>query len=65
MYVVARITPNRVTALMWKEVFETGGVPALIWPDRRERHLADAARYVVLVPVGKEHVAEEALRNAG
>jgi hypothetical protein len=63
VYIVARLTPNRTTAVMWKELFEAGGVPTLIFPDRREKHLGEAARYVVLVPLGKDHVVEEALRN--
>ncbi len=48
---------------MWRELFEAGGVPAMAWPDPRDRALGEAARYVVLVPLGKDHVAEEALRN--
>jgi hypothetical protein len=48
---------------MWRELIEAGGTPAMIWADRRERQLGEAARYVVLVPLGKDHVAEEALRN--
>lgn len=63
MYIVARITPNKKTAQMWRELFEAGGVPAMAWPHPQERHLGEAARYVVLVPLGKDHVAEEALRN--
>ncbi|GIW08048.1 MAG: hypothetical protein KatS3mg060_2853 [Dehalococcoidia bacterium] len=63
MYIVARITPNKKTAQMWRELFEAGGVPAMTWPHPQERRRGEAARYVVLVPLGKDHVVEEALRN--
>jgi hypothetical protein len=64
MYIVMRTTPNKVTAQMWKDLIEAGGVPSMIWPDRRHRELGEAAPYVVLVPLGKDHVVEEALRNS-
>ncbi|MCS6802768.1 MAG: hypothetical protein RMM58_00430 [Chloroflexota bacterium] len=63
MYIVARIVPNKKMAQMWRELFEAGGVPAMAWPHPQERQRGEAARYVVLVPLGKDHVAEEALRN--
>jgi hypothetical protein len=63
VYIVARITPNKKTAQMWRELIEAGGVPAMAWPLPHERQRGEAARYAVLVPLGKDHVAEEALRN--
>ncbi|MCL6650226.1 MAG: hypothetical protein K6U89_18095 [Chloroflexi bacterium] len=63
MFIVARFSSTKKTAQMWRELFEAGGVPAIAWPDRRQKHLGEVARYVVLVPLGKDHVAEEALRN--
>ncbi len=63
MFILARTTPNKITAEMWKELIQAGGVPTLTFADRRASHLGEAARHVVLVPLGKDHVAEEAFRN--
>ena len=64
MYLLARTTPNRVIANMWKDLIEAGGVPSLMFADRRESHLGESGRFVVLVPHGKDHVVEESLRSS-
>jgi len=50
-------------AEMWKELFEGEGLPCRILPDGDVRSWSELAPFVVYVPKGREHVAEEILRK--
>jgi len=55
--------PNLMMAEMWKELFEGEGLPCRILPDGDVRSWSELAPFVVYVPKGREHVAEEILRK--
>ena len=50
-------------AEMWKEVLEGEGLPARILPEGDILDWAERGPFNILVPKGKEHVAEEILRK--
>ncbi|MBF8299252.1 MAG: hypothetical protein HW397_301 [Dehalococcoidia bacterium] len=55
--------PNLVIAQMWKELFEAEGLPACILPEGEIRTWSETSRFVVYVPRGREHIAQEILRK--
>lgn len=55
--------PNLVMAEMWKQLFEAEGLPARILPEGEIRTWSESCRFVVYVPRGREHVAQEILRK--
>ena len=55
--------PNLMMAEMWKQLFEAEGLPTRILPEGEIRTWSETARFVVYVPRGREHVAEEILRK--
>lgn len=63
MWVEFKKAPNLMMAEMWKEVLEGEGLPARILPEGDILDWAERAPFNVLVPKGKEHVAEEILRK--
>ena len=54
---------NLITAEMWKEVFEGEGLPTRILPDGDILDWAEQTPFRIMVPRGREHVAEEILRK--
>ena len=54
---------NLMTAEMWKEVLEGEGLPTRILPDGDILDWADRTPFRIMVPKGREHVAEEILRK--
>ena len=52
-----------MTAEMWKEVFESEGLPTLILPEGDITLWGEQVPFVVYVPKGREHVAEEIMRK--
>ena len=52
-----------MTAEMWKEVLEGEGLPTRILPDGDIIDWADRPPFRIMVPKGREHVAEEILRK--
>ncbi len=58
-----KTAPNLLKAEMWKELFEAEGLPARILPEGEIRTWSETARFVVYVPRGREHVAQEILRK--
>jgi hypothetical protein len=50
-------------AEMWKEVLEGEGLPAHILPEGGILDWGERVPFVVYVPKGREHVAEEILRK--
>lgn len=56
-------TSNLMAAQMWKDVLEGDGLPAKIIPEGDIMSWGERARFRVLVPKGREHVADEILRK--
>ena len=63
MYVDYRKAPNLTTAEMWKNVLEGDGLPTKILPIGDIRAWGERVPYLVMVPRGREHVADEILRK--
>ncbi|MCE2403653.1 MAG: hypothetical protein J4F43_00655 [Dehalococcoidia bacterium] len=57
-----RVT-SLITAEMWKEVFEGEGLPVRILNDGDILDWSERATFRIMVPRGREHVAEEILRK--
>ena len=58
-----KTAPNLTIAQMWKDLFDAEGLPARILPEEEIRTWSETSRFVVYVPRGREHVAEEILRK--
>ena len=54
---------NLMTAEMWKDVLEGEGLPTRILPEGDILDWADRTPFRIMVPKGREHVAEEILRK--
>ena len=63
MWVEIKKVPNLMTAEMWKEVFEGEGLPTRILPEGDILDWGERVPFRVMVPRGREHVAEEILRK--
>ena len=55
--------PNLLLAEMWKELFEAEGLPSRILPDGDIRSWSETSKFIVYVPRGREHVADEIMRK--
>ena len=58
-----RKVPNLMVAEMWKEALEAEGLPTKIIPDGDILTWGERVPFRVLVPRGREHVADEILRK--
>lgn len=58
-----RKAANLLMAEMWRELFEAEGLPARILPEGDIRSWSESSRFIVYVPRGREHVADEILRK--
>jgi hypothetical protein len=54
---------NLMSAQMWKDVLEGDGLPTMILPDGDIMTWSERSTFRVLVPKGREHVADEILRK--
>ena len=63
MWVDYRKAPNLMIADMWKDVLEGDGLPAKILPEGDIMTWGERVVFRVLVPKGREHVADEILRK--
>lgn len=63
MWVEIKKAPNLITAEMWKEVFEGEGLPTRILPEGDILAWGERVPFRIMVPRGREHVAEEILRK--
>ena len=54
---------NLMSAQMWKDVLEGDGLPTKILPDGDIMTWSERSAFRVLVPKGREHVADEILRK--
>lgn len=55
--------PNLTVAEMWKEVIEAEGLPVRLLPEGDILDWQEKVAFRVMVPRGREHVAEEILRK--
>ncbi len=63
MWVEIKTAPNLMLAEMWKEFFESNGVPAQMLPITNEAPTRELVTYRVLVPADKKHIIDEILRT--
>ena len=63
MWVDYRKAPNLMVAQMWRDVLEGDGLPAKIVPEGDILTWSERGPFRVLVPRGREHVADEILRK--
>jgi len=63
MWIEYKKVPNLVTAEMWKDAFEAEGLPTKILPEGNIMDWSERIPFVVYVPKGREHVADEILRK--
>ena len=63
MWVDYRKAPNLMIAEMWKDVLEGEGLPTKIVPEGDILTWGERVAFRVLVPRGREHVADEVLRK--
>jgi len=52
-----------MTAEMWKDILEAEGLPTRILPEQDILDWGEQIAFRVMVPRGREHVAEEILRK--
>ena len=55
--------PNLIVAEMWKNLLEGEGLPTRILPEGDILDWAEDSPFKVMVPRGREHVADEILRK--
>lgn len=55
--------PNLAVAEMWKQALEGEGLPAKILPEGDILQWGERVPFRVMVPRGREHVADEILRK--
>tara|TARA_B100000700_G_scaffold330782_1_gene458984 strand:+ start:5763 stop:5957 length:195 start_codon:yes stop_codon:yes gene_type:complete len=63
MWVDYKKTPNLMTAQMWKDLLEGEGLPTNIIPADDILDWSEHSSFRVMVPKGREHVADEILRK--
>ena len=63
MWVDYREAPNLVVAEMWKNVLEGERLPTKILPEGDITTWGERVPFRVMVPRGREHVADEILRK--
>ena len=63
MWVDFKKASNLMMAEMWKEILEGEGLPTCILPDGDILSWSERIAYRVMVPRGREHVADEIIRK--
>ena len=63
MWVDFKKAPNLMVAEMWKEILEAEGLPTRILPEGDILDWGERVPFRIMVPKGREHVAEEILRT--
>tara|TARA_B110000438_G_scaffold267353_1_gene282146 strand:- start:528 stop:722 length:195 start_codon:yes stop_codon:yes gene_type:complete len=63
MWVDYRKAKNLLTAEMWQSLLEGEGLPSKIMPNEDILDWGEAVGFRILVPKGREHVADEILRK--
>ena len=55
--------PDLIIAEMWKEILEGEGLPTKLLPEGDILDWAENVPFRIMVPRGREHVADEILRK--
>jgi hypothetical protein len=63
MWIEYKRTPNLMMAEMWKEILEGEGLPVRLLPVGDITTYGEQIPFRVMVPRGREHVADEILRK--
>ena len=63
MFTDYRKAPNLIIAEMWKSAIEAEGLPVKILPNGNILEWSERVEYRIMVPKGREHVADEILRK--
>jgi len=63
MWVDFKRASNLMIAEMWKEILEGEGLPTCILPDGDILSWSERIEYRIMVPRGREHVADEIIRK--
>ena len=63
MWVEYKRTPTLMAAEMWQEILEGEGLPVRLLPVDGLEAYGESAAFRVMVPRGREHVADEILRK--
>ena len=63
MWVDYKKTRNLISAQMWKDLLEGEGLPTKIIPVGNILDWSEETDFRVMVPKGREHVADEILRK--
>ena len=63
MWVDFKKAPNLMIAEMWKEILEGEGLPTNIIPEDEILNWGERVPYRIMVPRGREHVADEIMRK--
>ena len=63
MWVDFMKAPNLMVAEMWKDAMEGEGLPVRLLPEGNILDWGERVPFRIMVPRGREHVAEEILRK--
>ncbi len=63
MWTEFKKAPNLMVAEMWKEAMEAEGLPVRLLPEGDILDWGERVPFRIMVPKGREHVAEEILRK--
>jgi hypothetical protein len=63
MWAEIKVARNLWVAQAWRELFENQGIPCQLWPLDSRSHGVALAKYQVLVPNDRIHVAELVLNH--
>jgi hypothetical protein len=63
MWVDYKRAPNLMLAEMWKEILEGEGLPVRLLPEGDLLEYGETSAFRIMVPRGREHVADEILRK--
>ena len=63
MWVEFRTVPTQMAAEMWKDTLESEGLPCRMLPQGDILDWQETSSFVLYVPKGREHVAQEILRK--
>ncbi len=63
MWVDYMKAPNLIIAEMWKQVLEGEGLPTMLLPEGDILDWGELVPFRIMVPRGREHVADEIIRK--
>ena len=63
MWVEYKEAPNLMIAEMWKDLLEGEGLPTRLLPHGDIAEWSETSSFRVMVPRGREHVADEIMRK--